>query len=1513
MSPGDTATASALTILAPTADGVASPTHCVAVGITARLTWRCGALRVQVELPDVTVRGERLVPRLVYNSQQARPMPLVAVAARLPVAPRPIADDSVRLALVVDGDTVQRRAVSARTWARPTVGPESGAVTTVRRVVLGVDAATWPTGVYPFTLVAKYDTVRAVAAGQLLVVNRARSPFGAGWSLEGVESLSPLGGHQLADADSLLWVGDEGEARIYRRLTAGDSVFHATAFERPDSLLQTATGFARVTPHDGRVLFDVAGHHVATTEPGGRSLAFDVDSAGRLRMLRVLGPSASRAYAFQYGAPLGGPGDERTASMVTRIDAPDVTTGQPSARRAVRVTIVRGQLRRVVGPDGFAQRFGYVGAAPLLREAIDRAGTPWWIAYDSLSGQASGAWTTVPQADGSTQLVAHHFGAAEGAGLAEWSPDPLVPSTAYAWHDGPRTDVADVTRVWVDAYGQPTLVRTADGHETRLRRADPRFHALVTTSIGPTGLVTHTAHDARGNATTVTVENPLGDGRAAVTRYAWDPRWDLPTEIVTPEGVVTRLGYDARTGQLAWQEDGHGLVARVTYHVDAFGELDSVHVPGVARAEAFTYDALGNLVTLRTPAGRAMRHLRDALGRDTLLVGPVDATDTLDTRWTRWTRIAYDAAGRVARTVHVGRTSDDTTEQTIDRAEAAESLTVTRAYDPEGRLLQFERVAGPGPLPIGAAVRDAWRYDALGRVIIAIAPDGLADSSAYDPAGNLVRRVTRRGHVLTHGYDAMNRLVQRVSAAVRYPPQVVDGWRFPADAVHDTAGVWLPADTARFTYDAADRVLTATNREAEVTRTYFPGGLLQTDRLHAFAQPANGDRGDSLAPIGASTATWHVAYDLDGRRVQTWRGRRDVPPNSMGTTYGYDTTGALARVREAMGDREFTLAHDAAGRTIAATSPDGIDERWHFDDDGDVDTTWRVRGIDTLRTTLQRDVAGRLRRVDTDGYVDGAGPGDAARVTADYTGLGHLRALQQTVGDTELAEAFALDGFGQLLRGTRRTRSLGASTTDRVDTRYAYSLRNIGRLTDRWESADVDTADTSDGRAIGRHHNDYDASGNLVVEARTHPLAGPSSDVSTVTVRYYDAEERLRLTDRRVTRRDGAASTETQERQREATRYDAFGRRLTTVVRIDTGAVAGPPTQQWIQSFVWDGDQLVEETRTAFGADVAGGRERVRYTYGVGGDDVLSVVRDTPNVADTSETADTTAAGRSVVVVPHRDWRGMPTIDGSTAWPGVPNDQPPSLEAYALGGRSGATSPGAPWWGTRLASSTEAQVLGARAYDPTQQRFVQEDPLGVAGGPTAYAYAGGDPLTFGDPTGTCQVDVRFARLGSLLGKAWYHAYVVTTAPDLTQLFFRGGPSGGGPSGGTVGQLASALVGLVGRSVSTGSGVTEAGAVASAQDGSWGLLGSLWGTYAPGTVDWDPSASPAVRLVDDHASCEAYVTSFLGTLQAVANRRIPYAPFTTNSNALARELLARAGLSLSHPVLWAPGWSTVLLR
>ena len=55
--------------------------------------------------------------------------------------------------------------------------------------------------------------------------------------------------------------------------------------------------------------------------------------------------------------------------------------------------------------------------------------------------------------------------------------------------------------------------------------------------------------------------------------------------------------------------------------------------------------------------------------------------------------------------------------------------------------------------------------------------------------------------------------------------------------------------------------------------------------------------------------------------------------------------------------------------------------------------------------------------------------------------------------------------------------------------------------------------------------------------------------------------------------------------------------------------------------------------------------------------------------------------------------------------------------------------------GVRTDADTALRYMRQRWYDPTLQRFISRDPIGLRGGANLYAYADGNPSTWNDPDG----------------------------------------------------------------------------------------------------------------------------------------------------------------------------------
>jgi RHS repeat-associated protein len=194
-------------------------------------------------------------------------------------------------------------------------------------------------------------------------------------------------------------------------------------------------------------------------------------------------------------------------------------------------------------------------------------------------------------------------------------------------------------------------------------------------------------------------------------------------------------------------------------------------------------------------------------------------------------------------------------------------------------------------------------------------------------------------------------------------------------------------------------------------------------------------------------------------------------------------------------------------------------------------------------------------------------------------------------------------------------------------------------------------------------------------------------------------------------------------------RYDPEGR-LTEEI-----AGSGASLGQTLVTYVWQDDIPVAVIYAAGTPSNAGSSERIVYLH----TDHLN----TPRKASDSQ-------GRIV-------WKWESDAFGSTA----PNEDP-----GAMGQR---TVVNLRFPGQYFDAESGLHYNWNRYYDPGVGRYMQADPIGLAGGINSYIYVGGNPIIFSDPLGLCPAGTHLAtpdEYSKILEKARAYTKKGLTHDDL---------------------------------------------------------------------------------------------------------------------------------------------------
>ncbi len=823
--------------------------------------------------------------------------------------------------------------------------------------------------------------------------------------------------------------------------------------------------------------------------------------------------------------------------------------------------------------------------------------------------------------------------------------------------------------------------------------------------------------DTNGNTISLGYDSTLrpvsiGDGNGRSLAIAYNGA-SLVASVTDHTGRAWRYAYDANAN-LVSMTDPAGGVTRYTWQTyrppgDANIYSQLLSVTDAAGVVSVSYAYNGNQVASYTEGANRFTYTRS--GSNTKLAGTVTRRDALGatTSFTYGalglvtqdndalggiTRYAYDSNGRLTQTTDALGRNWQASFDGLGRT--------TSTRNPLGNTVTVQYNA-TDPRPVGLTSASGrvvtMSYDARGNVVSSSDSAGATTQIIYGPKGDALSVTNAMGQRTLADYNAIG-----------LPLRIVDALNRQTTMTYDPLGRLLsttnPAgETSSFSYDTLDRLVASVDALGQTTSFSYnaAGRLLNTTdpkgSTTRFEYDGFGRRVAEVAPDGRRTT---YAYRADNLlETLTW-------PDGTSISYQYDVN--KRTVRQTAGSEVITYSYDALNQLTSASGPGGT-VIYTYDAAGRIATETsggrtqvstrnaegeRIR-LDALGQSYSytRDARGLISRVGT----------PAGNFDFDFDPLGRRRQLGYPNGSTV---SYAFDAAGQVT---------GVSHVGSFNAPYTHEYDPAGRITrTRGDGAEWNYTYDALGRltraARGSATFDYplDPVGNRLDGGRiydiNHRLTGDSSkDYS------YDARGNLLLESDRGT---GARVAYTWNARNQLRQVDYFANAITTlpVRRIQytydpIGRRASKTDNGAAQNFVYDGDDLVAVL------DASGG---VVFS------NVFSGAIDEP--------LSTTSGGSTKLL--HTNLLGsvVAVAEGNAV-----------TSTYSYGPFGETLAPSSadslPFRFTgREKDTDELYYFRARYYHTGLGRFISADPIGLAGGLSLYAYAGGNPVSVGDPQGT---------------------------------------------------------------------------------------------------------------------------------------------------------------------------------
>ncbi|MCH9625149.1 MAG: hypothetical protein S4CHLAM123_03180 [Chlamydiales bacterium] len=210
--------------------------------------------------------------------------------------------------------------------------------------------------------------------------------------------------------------------------------------------------------------------------------------------------------------------------------------------------------------------------------------------------------------------------------------------------------------------------------------------------------------------------------------------------------------------------------------------------------------------------------------------------------------------------------------------------------------------------PAGFETR--YTYDALGRVIAILHPDGAFESKEYDVLGNVIKETDPNGYSTRKTFNFRGQ-----PTAIYHPDGTEEHFTYNQNGGTVSTHIDSHGIKTEYTYDLLDNLIRTETASAITTATYSSFRLLsETDA------------------IGGTT---HITYDLAGRKTGERKGEKKIHIT-------YNTLGQLCKTQTK--DVITQFSHDLKGQLLEKTIEGCFQENYTYDEAGNRITSTTCAG-----------------------------------------------------------------------------------------------------------------------------------------------------------------------------------------------------------------------------------------------------------------------------------------------------------------------------------------------------------------------------------------------------------------------------------------------------------------------------------------------------------------------------------------------------------------------------------------